>query len=89
MQPLNDDRARWLESLRAREMYSERSWWTTFLLSTTLGFLGADRFYLGSAGLGLAKFFTFGGFFIWWLADLLLLVLEQVRDAEGRLVKRT
>jgi TM2 domain-containing membrane protein YozV len=41
----------------------------TMILSWTLGFLGADRFYQGQVGLGVLKLVTFGGALIWWLID--------------------
>jgi len=41
----------------------------TMVLSWTLGFLGADRFYQGQAVLGVLKLITFGGALIWWLID--------------------
>ena len=33
----------------------------TFILSTLLGYLGADHFYLGNIGLSLLKLFTCAG----------------------------
>jgi len=41
------------------------------ILSWTLGYLGADRFYKGQAGLGVLKLITAGGIFVWWLIDAL------------------
>ncbi len=39
------------------------------VLSWTLGYFGADRFYNGQVGWGILKMMTFGGACIWWLAD--------------------
>lgn len=54
---------------------------TTNLMSPTLvwvvsfffGYLGLDRFIIGSVGAGIAKLLTFGGFGIWWLIDLFII----------------
>lgn len=39
------------------------------LISWTLGYIGADRFYKGEVGLGVVKLLTLGGFGIWWIVD--------------------
>ncbi|WP_437286714.1 TM2 domain-containing protein [Sorangium sp. So ce406] len=60
-----------------------RSQSTLFLLSYFLGTLGADRFYLGQTGLGIAKLLTCGGLGIWSLIDTLMIGMGRFRDAEG------
>lgn len=42
-------------------------------LSVLIGGLGADRFYVGDIGLGVAKLLTCGGFGIWWLIDMFII----------------
>jgi TM2 domain-containing membrane protein YozV len=54
-----------------------------FLLSLLLGFLGADRFYLGQSALGALKLLTCGGFFVWWMIDLILVGMGVVHDGAG------
>ncbi|KQY64315.1 MULTISPECIES: TM2 domain-containing protein [unclassified Nocardioides] len=50
--------------------------------------LGIGRFYTGHTGMALAQLFTLGGCGIWSLIDgILLLVNDQQRDADGRLLK--
>jgi TM2 domain-containing membrane protein YozV len=64
--------------------YSDRSRSTAFMLAWWLGWLGADRFYVGQTGLGVLKLLTGGGFAIWWMIDIILLALGAINDAEGK-----
>jgi serine/threonine protein kinase/Tol biopolymer transport system component len=63
--------------------YSDRSWSVALTLSIIAGIFGVDRFYLGYAGLGIAKLITFGGLGIWWLIDLVLIAINRIPDATG------
>lgn len=67
--------------------YSSRSWVVTLALSFFLGWFGADHFYTGHIGTGILKFITGGGFGIWWLIDMALILGGGFSDNEGRLVK--
>jgi len=78
-----DQNREWLETLAAKARSSEKSWTAAFWSSVFLGFLGVDRFYLGYGVLGLIKLFTFGGFGLWWLIDVVLLLMNRLPDAEG------
>ena len=42
----------------------------TWVLSCLCGMYGVDRFVRGQIGLGIFKILTFGGFGIWYMADL-------------------
>lgn len=88
MSKYDQDRSAWLDLLKDRDSKSDRDWWITFWLSLILGAFGADRFYLGFPVLGLLKLFTFGGFGLWWLIDLALLLGNRIADDEGRIVRR-
>ncbi|ESO06824.1 hypothetical protein HELRODRAFT_76891 [Helobdella robusta] len=48
------------------------------LLSIFVGFLGADRFYLGYPALGLLKLSTFGFMFLWVLVDIIFIALQVI-----------
>jgi hypothetical protein len=47
---------------------------SALVLSLFLGVLGADMFYLGYTFVGFMKLFTLGGFGMWFLLDLILLL---------------
>ena len=66
---------------------SPKSWLATLLLSIFLGEFGIDRFYLGKVGTGIQKLITLGGFGLWWLIDLILVIAGAMKDSRGRLVK--
>lgn len=59
------------------------SFQTTLLLAVFLGMFGADRFYLGYYALGLLKFCTFGFMLVGQLVDIILIVTQVLRPADG------
>ncbi|MBN2192684.1 MAG: TM2 domain-containing protein [Polyangiaceae bacterium] len=62
----------------------KKSWMVALLLSLFLGYFGADRFYLGYTGLGIAKLLTCGGLGIWAIYDFIMIVLNKLPDANGQ-----
>lgn len=60
-----------------------KSYLATFLFALFLGYLGVDRFYLGKIGTGILKLLTFGGFGVWWLVDLILIIAGHTKDKVG------
>lgn len=61
-----------------------RSWYWAVLFSVFLGWVGIDRFYLHYVGLGIVKLVTLGGIGVWWIIDLILIVMDKLPDSQGR-----
>lgn len=66
--------------------YSDRSRLVALLLCWFLGVFGAHRFYVGKMGTGLLMIVTLGGLGFWILFDLVMIVIGQFTDVEGKLV---
>ena len=64
-----------------------KSWKVAFLLSLFLGFLGADRFYIGRTRSAIVKLLILGGCGVWWISDVILIASEWRKDAWGRPLK--
>lgn len=63
---------------------ASKSFVVTWLLSLFLGVLGIDRFYLGKIGTGILKLITAGGFGIWALIDLILVLAGAQHGKQGQ-----
>lgn len=65
-------------------VFSPKNTMVALVLSVILGYLGVDRFYLGSGGLGFLKLITLGGGGVWWIIDILLIATKVAKDGAGR-----
>lgn len=59
-------------------------WLTTLLLCFFVGALGIHSFYTKKTGIGIAQLLTLGGCGIWALVDLIMIITENFKDAQGR-----
>ncbi len=66
---------------------SEKSFVATLLLCFFLGSLGVHRFYAGKIGTGILMIFTLGGFGIWTLIDLIMIIVGKFTDKDGNIIK--
>jgi TM2 domain-containing membrane protein YozV len=77
----------WIASLHRERTVSRKNWALALFLSVFLGMLGFDRFYTGRHDLGVLKLFSVGGFFIWWVADVVLLLTGRMKDGLGKTIR--
>lgn len=67
---------------------SQKDWLVMVLLSVLVGTLGIHRFYVGKIGTGILMLITFGGFGIWALIDIILIILSKFTDSEGKVISQ-
>ena len=65
-----------------------KSWLVALLLCFFLGVIGVHRFYVGKIGTGILQIVTFGGFGIWVLIDLIMIVVGKFTDKQGYALAR-
>ena len=67
-------------------MQSKSSYYATLIFAAAFGCFGVDRFYTGNWFLGIVKFITCGFMGIWWLVDVVMLVMGSYHDGNGNAV---
>ena len=63
---------------------SPKSRLVALLLCFFFGWIGIHRFYVNKVGTGVLMILTIGGFGIWVMVDLILIILGEFTDKEGR-----
>ncbi|MBR5735234.1 MAG: TM2 domain-containing protein [Bacteroidales bacterium] len=66
---------------------SERSWLAALLLCIFFGVFGAHRFYVGKIGTAILMLLTLGGFGIWTVVDLIIIICQDFKDKDGKVLK--
>jgi|TARA_A100001037_G_scaffold30083_1_gene23783 TM2 domain-containing membrane protein YozV len=74
--------------LNSTSSTTSTDWLTLFLLTFFVGVLGVHRFYTGKIGTGFLMLITLGGFGVWFLVDLILVVTGQFTNKEGQKIPR-
>jgi TM2 domain-containing membrane protein YozV len=67
---------------------STKSWGSTVFLAFTLGLFGGHRYYTGKTGTAIIQTLTLGGFFIWWIIDLIAILSGNFKDSKGNPLNR-
>lgn len=68
-------------------MDSDKNGIICLVLCLLVGTLGIHRFYVGKIGTGVLMILTFGGFGLWTLIDLIMIVCGKFTDNEGVAIK--
>ena len=66
---------------------SPKDFTITVLLCFFLGVFGLHRFYVGKILTGILMLITGGGFGIWYLVDLIFLIMGKFTDNDNLLIK--
>lgn len=69
---------------KTKKFPGQRHFLAVFFLSFMWGVFGVDRMYLGKWGTGIAKLVTLGGFGVWGIIDIFLIMSGAMRDKQGR-----
>lgn len=73
-----------VKPLKTSKIPRQRHFLAVFFLSYMWGVFGVDRFYLGKIGTGILKLVTIGGFGLWAIIDMFLILAGTMKDKQGR-----
>jgi hypothetical protein len=71
--------------IHVKKIPRQRHFLILFFFSFMWGVFGVDRFYMGLIGTGFLKLITLGGFGLWALTDMIVVMTGTFRDKQGRL----
>lgn len=73
-----------IKNKKIKKFPKQRHFLAVFFISFMWGMFGVDRMYLGKYGTGLLKLLTIGGFGLWVVVDMFLIMNGSMRDRWGR-----
>ena len=75
--------------LKLKKFPKQKHFLAVFFISFMWGTFGVDRMYWGKWGTGILKLITLGGFGVWVLVDLMIIMHGSMRDKWGRKMLQT
>ena len=71
---------------KKKKTISDKKRITALILCMFFGWFGFHRFYVNKFATGVLMMFTMGGFGMWILVDLILLLSERFKDSDDYIV---
>lgn len=63
--------------------YTDKYFVSTIIYSVFLGIFAVDRCCIGHTGIGIGKLITLGGLGVWYIIDIILLVLGMIKPSDN------
>ena len=71
------------EEKKSKQFAGGKSQLIALILAAVIGVLGIHRFYLGYIGIGVIQLLTLGGFGVWFLIDLIRIIIGDLKPKGG------